>query len=237
MADATRTENRLLDMLPIDDRVDLVSKMDRIAITPHDMLQPPGQPMRKVHFPMSGVISLMTPLEDGTAIETATVGKEGMVGVHAFLGGGVLNNAQAMSQVPGEMLSLGVDTFRAFVAGDGKMRDIMMAYTQALFVQIAQAVACNGVHEIQQRAAKWFLETHDRVEGDQFLLTQEFLADMLGVTRPSVSVAAGTLQAAGLITYRRGHVTILDRPRLEEASCECYAVVRSEYEKLLSPSS
>jgi CRP-like cAMP-binding protein len=237
MADATRTENRLLDMLPIDDRVDLVSKMDRVAITPHDMLQPPGRPMREVHFPISGVISLMTPLADGTAIETATVGKEGMVGVHAFLGGGVLNNAQAMSQVPGEMLSLGVDTFRAFVEGDGKMRDIMMAYTQALFVQIAQAVACNGVHEIQQRTAKWFLETHDRVDGDQFLLTQEFLADMLGVTRPSVSVAAGTLQAAGLITYRRGRVTILDRPQLEEASCECYAVVRSEYEKLLSPSS
>jgi CRP-like cAMP-binding protein len=237
MADATRTENRLLDMLPIDDRVDLVSKMDRVAITPHDMLQPPGRPMREVHFPISGVISLMTPLADGTAIETATVGKEGMVGVHAFLGGGVLNNAQAMSQVPGEMLSLGVDTFRAFVEDNGKMRDIMMAYTQALFVQIAQAVACNGVHEIQQRAAKWFLETHDRVDGDQFLLTQEFLADMLGVTRPSVSVAAGTLQAAGLITYRRGRVTILDRPQLEEASCECYAVVRSEYEKLLSPSS
>ena len=237
MADATHTENRLLDMLPIDDRVDLVSKMDRVAITPHDMLQPPGRPMRKVHFPISGVISLMTPLADGTAIETATVGNEGMVGVHAFLGGGVLNNAQAMSQVPGEMLSIGVDTFRAFVDDDGKMRDIMMAYTQALFVQIAQAVACNGVHEIQQRAAKSFLEAHDRVEGDQFLLTQEFLADMLGVTRPSVSVAAGTLQAAGLIMYRRGHVTILDRPCLEEASCECYAVVRSEYEKLLSPSS
>jgi len=97
-------------------------------------------------------------------------------------------------------------------------------------------VACNGVHEIQQRTAKWFLETHDRVDGDEFQLTQEFLADMLGVTRPSVTVAAGTLQAAGLITYRRGQVTILDRPGLEEASCECYAVVRSEYEKLL-PSS
>jgi CRP-like cAMP-binding protein len=235
MADATRMENRLLDLLPDGERSDLISMMDRGTITPHDVLQAAGQPMRKVHFPMWGVISLMTPLADGTAIETATIGNEGMVGVHAFLGGGVLNNAVAMSQVPGEMLSLGIDTFRAFVEGDGKMRDIMMAYTQALFVQIAQAVACNGVHEIQQRAAKWFLETHDRVEGDEFLLTQEFLADMLGVTRPSVSVAAGTLQAAGLITYRRGQVIILDRPGLEEASCECYAVVRSEYEKLLSP--
>lgn len=236
MAEAARTNNRLLDMLPNGERIELVSRMGRAPITPHDMIQPPGQPMRDVYFPITGVISLMTPLEDGTAIETATVGNEGMAGIHAFLGGGILGNAQAMSQVPGEMFTIRADTFRAFVEGDGKMRDIMMAYTQALFVQIAQAVACNGVHGIQQRAAKWFLETHDRVEGDQFLLTQEFLADMLGVTRPSVSVAAGTLQAAGLITYRRGQVTILDRPRLEEASCECYAVVRAEYEKLLSPS-
>src|SRR5207247_10473677 len=100
---ATRTQNRLLDMLPIDERVDLVSKMDRNPITPHDMLQPPGQPIRDLYFPITGVISLMTPLEDGTAIEMATVGNEGMVGVHAFLGGGVLGNGQAMSQVPGEM--------------------------------------------------------------------------------------------------------------------------------------
>jgi len=235
MAEAARPRNRLLDLLPHDERSDLVSMMDRGPITPHDVLQAAGQPMRKVHFPTSGVVSLMTPLADGRAIETATVGKEGMVGVHAFLGGGVLNNGQAMSQVPGEMLSLGVDSFRAFVDGDGKMRDIMMAYMQALFAQIAQAVACNGVHEIQQRTAKWLLESHDRADGDQFQLTQEFLADMLGVTRPSVSVAAGTLQAAGLIKYHRGQVTILDRSGLEEASCECYAVVRSEYEQLLSP--
>jgi CRP-like cAMP-binding protein len=234
MADATRTENRLLDMLPIDERVDLVSKMDRMPITPHDMLQPPGRPIRDVYFPITGVISLMTPLEDGTAIEMATVGNEGMVGVHAFLGGGVLGNGQAMSQVPGEMFSIRADTFRAFVESDGKMRNVMLAYTQALLAQIGQAVACNVAHEIQQRAAKWLLETHDRVAGDDFQLTQEFLADMLGVTRPSVTVAAGILQTAGLITYRRGRVIVLDRSRLEEASCECYAVVRGEYERLMS---
>jgi CRP-like cAMP-binding protein len=233
MADAARTRNRLLDMLPIAERSDLVSTMDRIAITPHDMLQPPGRTIRDVYFPITGVISLMTPLEDGTAIEMATVGNEGMVGVHAFLGGGVLGNSQAMSQVPGEMLSVRADTFRAFVESDGKMRDVMLAYTQALFAQIGQAVACNVAHEIQQRAAKWLLETHDRVDGDDFQLTQEFLADMLGVTRPSVTVAAGILQTAGLITYRRGRVIIIDRPRLEEASCECYAMVRGEYERLL----
>ncbi len=158
-----------------------------------------------------------------------------MVGVHAFLGGGPLGNAQAMSQVSGEMLSMNVDTFRAVVDGEAKskLRAVMLAYTQALFAQIAQAVACNGVHEIQQRTAKWLLETHDRATGDEFQLTQEFLADMLGVTRPSVSVAANTLQAAGLITYRRGTITVLDRQGLEEASCECYATVRQEYERLM----
>jgi CRP-like cAMP-binding protein len=234
MAEAARTNNRLLDMLPNGERIELVSRMERVPITPHDMIQPPGQSISDVYFPITGVISLMTPLEDGTAIETATVGNEGMAGIHAFLGGGILGNAQAMSQVPGEMFTIRADTFRAFVEGDGKMRDIMLAYTQVLFAQIGQAVACNGVHEIQQRTAKWLLETHDRVEGDEFQLTQEFLADMLGVTRPSVSVAAGILQSAGLITYRRGTVVVLDRPRLEESSCECYAVVRDEYVRLMS---
>ena len=118
----TPTHNLLLDMLPNGERTKLVTRMHRRAITPHDMLHAPGQPQREVYFPVNGVISLMTPLEDGTAIETATIGREGMVGVHAFLGGGPLGNAQAMSQVPGEMLFLGVDTFRAMVEGDGKLR-------------------------------------------------------------------------------------------------------------------
>jgi CRP-like cAMP-binding protein len=230
-----RSHNRLLSLLPNGERVSLLSKMQRQPIIPHDLLHPPGQSIRRVFFPLSGVISLMTPLADGSAVETATVGREGMVGVHAFLGGGPLGNAQAMSQVPGEMLSMNVDTFRAVVDGEAKskLRAVMLAYTQALFVQIAQGVACNGVHEIQQRTAKWLLETHDRATGDEFQLTQEFLADMLGVTRPSVSVAAHTLQAAGLIRYRRGSIAVLDRRGLEEASCECYGVVRVEYERLM----
>ena len=233
MADAT-THNRLLDMLPNGERIELVSRMDRVPITPYDLIQPPGRPIRDVYFPITGMVSLMTPLQDGAAIETATVGNEGMAGIAAFLGDGILSNAQAMSQVPGEMFTLNADTFRAFVAGDGKMRNIMLTYTQALFAQIGQAVACNRVHEIQQRTAKWLLDVHDRVIGDEFQLTHEFLADLLGVTRPSVTVAAGSLQTAGLITYRRGRIVVVDRPRLEEASCECYAVVRHEYERLMS---
>lgn len=190
--------------------------------------------MRHVYFPIYGVISLMTPLVDGAPIETATVGNEGMVGVHAFPRGGPLGNTQAIGQVPGEMLTLGADAFRAEVEGGGKLRSLMLAYTQALFAQISQAVACNASHDIQQRTAKWLLETHDRAGGgDTFELTQEFLADMLGVTRPSVSVSARALQQAGLIRYRRGEITILDRKALEASSCECYEAVRKERERLL----
>lgn len=232
---AASSGNHLLDQLPNGERTRLLSRMRRRPIEPYDVLVEAGGSMREVYFPLSGMISLMTPLADGTAIETATIGNEGMVGVHAFLGGGVLGNLLAMGQVGGEMMVLSSDEFRAEADGSGKLQSVMLAYTQALFGQISQAVACNVGHEIQQRTAKWLLETHDRSQGDTFGLTQEFLADMLGVTRPSVSVAARTLQRAGLITYRRGSITVLNRTELEEASCECYTAVRAEYERLLGP--
>ena len=237
MAEATRTlsKNGLLDRLPEGERTELLSLMRHRPIVPHAMLQPPGQPVGLVHFPLAGVISLMTPLQDGSAIEVAAVGNEGMVGVHAFLGGGPLGNVQAMSQVPGEMLSMDAEAFRAMADRDGELRGVMVSYSQALFAQIAQAVACNGGHEVQQRTAKWLLEVHDRVGADEFQLTQDLLADMLGVTLFSVSAAAGVLQTAGLIRYGRGHVVVLDREALEDVSCGCYAAARDEYERLLGP--
>jgi CRP-like cAMP-binding protein len=228
------TGNRILDAISQTERERLVSRMRRRPITPRDTMYEPGDTMREVYFPIVGVISLMTPLLDDHPIETATIGNEGMVGVHAFLGGGPLGNARAVGQVPGSMLVLDADTFRAEANGAGKLRSVMLTYTQALFAQISQSVACNGAHEIQQRTAKWLLETHDRAGGaDEFHLTQEYLSEMLGVRRPSVSVAAGTLQNAGLIEYRRGKITVLDRPRLEQASCECYEAVRTEFSRLL----
>jgi CRP-like cAMP-binding protein len=225
--------NRLLQLLPNGERHRMEASMERIPIRSHDMLHPPGERMRDVYFPLWGVVSLMTPMEDGSAVETATVGYEGMVGIHAFLGGGIIGNAQAMGQVPGEALRMSADHFRAEVEGDGKLRQVMLAYSQALFTQIAQGVACNGVHSIQERCARWLLETHDRARSDQFVLTHEFLSDMLGVRRPSVTVAARTLQNSGIIEYTRGRINVLDRPGLEEASCECYRVIRREYENLV----
>ncbi|HJS25562.1 MAG TPA: Crp/Fnr family transcriptional regulator [Actinomycetota bacterium] len=227
--------NRLLELLPNEEYERLRSSMDRIPLEPYDVLQRPGEDLRYIYFPLRGVISLMTPMEDGTAVETATIGNEGMVGIHAFLGGGAIGNAQAIGQVPGETLRMGADHFRAEVDGDGKLHQVMLAYLQALFVQISQGVACNGVHPIQQRCARWLLESHDRAGSDDVQLTQEFLSDMLGVRRASVSVAARTLQLAGLIEYGRGHIKIVDRAGLEEASCECYSVIKQEYRRLVTP--
>lgn len=226
--------NRLLELLPNGERTRLRSSMDRIPIEPHDVIFRPGEPIRNVYFPLRGVVSLMTPLEDGSAVETATVGNEGMVGIHAFLGGGVIGNAQAIGQVPGETLRMNVDHFRAEVEGAGKLEQVLFAYAQALFAQISQGVACNGVHSIQERCARWLLESHDRAGSDQFLLTQEFLADMLAVRRASVTVAARTLQTAGLIGYERGRITVTDRRGLEEAACECYGVIKEEYRRLVT---
>ena len=138
-----------------------------------------------------------TPTDEGKWVETATVGNEGMVGVPVLLGGRSTGNGQAIAQVAGEAITIGADRFRAYVDSDGKLRQILFGYAQALFAQISQSVACNGVHPIQERCARWLLESHDRVSTDEFNLTQEFLADMLAVQRPSVSVAAGALQQAG----------------------------------------
>lgn len=224
--------NQLLERVPNDERQRLEASMTLIAVKPHDILYWPGQTIRHVYFPLWGVVSLMTPLENGSSVETATIGNEGMVGIHAFLGGGVIGTSQAMGQVAGESLRMNADHFRAELEGDGKLREVMLTYSQALIAQISQGVACNGVHSIQERCARWLLESHDRAGSDVFVLTQEFLSDMLAVRRPSVTVAARTLQKAGVIEYARGRINVLDRPGLEEASCECYRVVKQEFRRL-----
>ncbi len=231
--DDTRTGNRILDALPASEADPLLEGTERVPLEPHQMLYAPGQRIARVYFPLQGVVSLMSPTEEGAWVETATIGNEGMVGVPVLLGGRSIGNGQALAQIAGEAISVGSDHFRAFVDGDGKLREILMAYTQALFAQISQSVACNGTHPIQERCARWLLESHDRVPSDEFGLTQEFLADMLAVRRPSVTVAARALQQAGLIRYARGHITILDREGLEAAACGCYQAVQDEYRRIV----
>jgi CRP-like cAMP-binding protein len=228
-----RSGNRLLDALPSEERQRVGASTTSIPLVPGDEFYAAGSRISHVYFPTVGVVSLMRPVQEGTWVETAVVGREGMVGIRAFLGGGASGNQRAIGQVTGASLRMSADTFRAHVEDGGKLRDVMFAYTQALMAQTAQSVVCNAVHDIHERCAHWMLQVHDRVDGDEFDLTHEFLADMLAVRRSSVTIAAGTLQSAGLIQYRRGHVRITDRAGLEDASCECYETVNEEFESVM----
>lgn len=194
----------------------------------------PGGRIDSVYFPLDAVASLLNLVEDEGGVEVATIGNEGLVGLPVSWGAGYANSRELVQvQVPGEVLRMDADVFGAEIAGQGSLSSVVQRYTQAFFAQLTQQVACNGLHSIQERCARWLLLTHDRVGSDEFPLTQEFLAQMLGARRPTVSTAAGILSQAGFIRYRRGRLTVTDREGLESASCECYAVVRDVFDRLL----
>jgi len=226
------TGNRLLDLLPRADGERLRSRLEAVSLSIKHVVYEPDGPISHVYFPTGAVISLVTYLEGGMAVEVATVGREGMVGLPVFLGTESVP-IQAFGQVPGDALRITAEAFRAEIKRNGPLVRVLNRYTQALFIQVAQVAACNRVHLVEQRCARWLLQTHDRVGADQFLLTQEFLAQMLGVRRAGVSGAARRLQKEGLIRYVRGRITVLDRKGLESAACECYRVVKREYDRLL----
>ncbi|MEP6768061.1 MAG: Crp/Fnr family transcriptional regulator [Acidobacteriota bacterium] len=194
-------------------------------------LHEPGKTITDVYFPVSGVASLVTTMEDGTTVEAATVGNEGMVGLPMFLETGTVA-LEAFVQVPGQALRMKAAAFRNEIKNGGALFDIIQHYTQTLLRLIAQSAACNRLHSLRQRCARWLLMTHDRVDGNEFLLTQEFLSQMLGVRRATVTVAAGELRQSGLIRYRQGRIEVTDREGLEAATCECYMVIRREFDRL-----
>lgn len=184
--------------------------------------------------PCDPVVSLVALGEDGEKdiVEVATVGNEGIVGLPAFLGS-EQTSLRAFIQIPGHALRTRVEAFKNFTTVSSSISQTILRYTQALITQISQSAACNRLHT--ERCARWLLQTHDRVQSDDFPLTQKFLSQMLGTRRAAVNLAARTLQQAGLISYRRGRVTILDRAELENVSCECYGIIASEFERLLGP--
>lgn len=205
----------------------------RPLLTPHPLrmretLQEAGDPPDFVYFPTSGIISVLTVMENGMMIEFATVGHEGTTAVPLFLSSGDSNMA-LISQVPGEALRMTSADFLLEVARGGGLAAIMMRYSGVMLALVAQSAACNRAHHVNERCARWLLMTHDQSGSDRFPITHEFLAQMLGVSRPSVTLAAEALQAAGLIRYQRGEMTITDRAGLEAASCECYAVIRDRF--------
>jgi len=223
------TGNRLLDVLPAVEQRDLLRGLTVVALPIKRVLFEPEQAVNAVHFPLNGVVSLVTALEEGAIVEVATVGNEGVVGVPLVTGGSLA--VRAISQVPGKALRMEADSFLAHLQRDGRFRHVVERYTQALFGQISQAAACNRLHSNEERLSRWLLMSHDRVGADSFPITHEFLAQMLGARRATVTLSAGLLQAAGIIRYHRGWVTIVDRAQLEAVSCECYAVIKSALDR------
>ncbi len=224
--------NRLLAALPPEAYEQLPPVLEHVALSFKQTLQEPDIPMSHVYFPLSGVVSILVVLEDETSIEVATVGNEGMVGLPVFLGSDAMPT-RSIVQIPGEALRMSSETFGQTLTHLEPLRDILQRYTQAMFMLVAQSVACNRVHNISQRCARWLLTTQDRVGTNEFPLTQEFLSEMLGVRRAGVSEVASELQQAGLIRYHRGIITIMDREGLEARSCECYRIINEEFEHSL----
>ena len=218
----TGNPNRLLAALPAADYARIVPSLTVIPLKLKDILHKPGEPIREVYFPGGGFCSMLTVLEDGGMVEIATVGREGMVGVSAVLDGTPVTSAAMVQGETDTCYRMKVDAFRREIERRGAFHELTAHFAQALFGFVAQSTACNAIHSVEQRLARWLLMALDRMGSDEFPLTQEFAAMMLGASRPTVTVVAGTLQRAGLIKYRHGHVTIVDRENLEAASCECY---------------
>ncbi|MFP2932816.1 Crp/Fnr family transcriptional regulator [Pyxidicoccus sp. 3LG] len=229
---AFKPANRLLSSLPAKALEGLRPLLEPVELPTREVLFNVDVPISHVYFPEDGVVSILGVMPDGAAIEVATVGREGMVGLPVVLGAERMS-AHAMVQVPGRALRVESRAFRQHVQRSEGVRDVLDRYTQALFTLLAQGAACNRLHSIEERCARWLLMTQDRVGADSFPLTQQFLSQMLGVRRAGVSEVASELQREGLLTYHRGHVTIQDRPGLEAAACECYGVIRSEFSRLL----
>ena len=224
--------NRLLGLLRAKDYRRLHRYLEPVPLGYRQSLYRARRPLGFVYFIETGVGSLVNTMANGDAAEVGTIGNEGVVGLPLLLG----DNRAPTSvyvQVPGAGLRMTAAQFSRELATSATMRTVMLRYAHALFNQVAQSAACNHFHNIEQRCCRWMLMTHDRMHSDEFLLTQEFLAMMLGVQRTGVSAAAGTLQRAGLIRYRRGVVTILDRRGLQQHACECYGLSKREFDRLL----
>ena len=215
--------NQLLASLPIADYDRLTATIDVIPLKLKEVVQRAGDPVQYVYFPGGGFLSVLTVLADGGRVEIATIGREGVSGLPAAMDGGDPSPSETLVQAEIDTCyRMSRTDFRREMSQRAVFYELVTKYMHAFYGVVAQSTACNAVHSVEQRLARWLLMAHDRVGRDDFPLTQEFVAMMLGATRPTVTIVAGTLQRAGLITYHHGHVTIVDREKLESASCECY---------------
>jgi CRP-like cAMP-binding protein len=228
--------NRFLAALPSADLALLSPHLRDVPLERGAVLHEPGDELEHVYFPHSGMVSLVVVMLNGASVETATLGRAGIVGAAAGLGSRCAQG-RAVVQLPGEAARLAADRFHAAVNESQAIHDLVVRYNDALIMQIQQSVACNALHTLDARLARWLLQTHDCLDGQPIPLTQDFLAQMLGVRRTTVTLTARLLQGAGMIQYSRGVVRIVDRARLEQTACECYATVRGHLDKVLGASS
>jgi CRP-like cAMP-binding protein len=235
MPHATQTrQNHLLAALPAEEYARLLPHLEKVWLTPGQVLYESDESVHHVYFPIDTILSLLYVMESGATAEIAIVGNEGMIGVTLFMGGETTQH-QAVVQSSGHAYRLKGDLLKAEFHRSGVLQALLLRYTQALLTQMAQTVVCNGYHSIDQQLCRWLLLSLDCLPTNQLTITQELMVNILGIGLEHVSEAADKLQNAGLIQYSRGHITVIDRPRLEQASCECYAVVKKECDRLLLP--
>ena len=229
-----QSRNKLLAALPAADYRRLLPSLTTVPLKFKQVLHKNGSKIDTIYFLGGGVGSVTHVMKDGRMVEVATIGNEGVVGGTTVFLGGDVSPGEAFIQVPdGEGQAMSVGAFRRELDRRGPFYDLVSRYSQALQVLIMQSTACNSLHSVQERCSRWLLMTHDRVEGDEFKLTHEFLGYMLGVRRPTVSLVLGTLDKAGIIHNGSKRITVVDRERLEDTSCECYQMVQSAFDRLL----
>jgi CRP-like cAMP-binding protein len=229
-------ENNLLSILPPQDYERLLLTLEHVTLPLGDVLYELSEPIRFGYFPTTAVVSLLYTTEEGAIADMGLVGNDGLVGVALLLGGNATSHRAAV-QIGGEAFRVSASALKLEFRRGGPVQHLLLHYTQALITQISQTAVCNRVHRVEKRLARWLLLCHDRAKSDELLMTQEYVANMLGGRRESVTVAAGHLQDAGLIRYARGRIWVVDRKGLEARACECYAIVRNECNRLFAEAS
>jgi CRP-like cAMP-binding protein len=230
--DGTELHNRLLRALPPEDWTRVAKDLRMTQVVTGQTLQESGTMVAEVYFPNGGVYSVMNEMRDGALVEVATVGREGMLGVGVFLGDAASAGRMLQQVSDGDLPTMTVARFAEESGTVGPFRTILGRYAQANLLQIMQCTACNALHNVEQRCCRWLLQTQDRVGADDFLLKHEFLAIMLGVQRPTVTLVLGSLQRSGLISTKYGRIRVLDRKGLERSSCECHEVIQAHFDRL-----
>ena len=225
-------ENRLLAKLPLEEYQRLLPNLHEVSFSLGEVVYEFAGRLDYVYFPTTAIVSLLYTMENGATAEMGLTGNDGVVGIALFMGGGTMPN-RAVVQSAGRALKMKAKKLQEEFAVSIQFQRLLLRYTQALITQISQTAVCNRLHSVDQQLSRWLLLSHDRVNSDELIMTQELIADMLGVRREGVTVAAGRLQEAGAISYVRGHITILDRQKLEQTVCECYRVVKDEFDRLL----